>query len=74
MDKASHSAKCTITNEQGFVPIDSIQYPLLCSKASDQEATVLIPYQLYSRPVKQLGFAVIILAIADLDFERVVGV
>ncbi|CAJ1347033.1 unnamed protein product, partial [Effrenium voratum] len=48
VDKASHSAKCTITNEQGFVPIDSIQYPLLYSKGSDQEATVLIPYQLYS--------------------------
>eukprot|EP00439_Symbiodinium_sp_Y106_P074328 s741_g14.t1 len=49
VDAASHAAKCTITNEQGFVPIDSIQYPLLYSKASDQEATVLIPYQLYSR-------------------------
>ena len=49
VDKASHSAKCTITNEQGFVPIESIQYPLLYSKASDQEATVLIPYQLYSK-------------------------
>ncbi|CAE7828917.1 unnamed protein product [Symbiodinium sp. CCMP2592] len=49
VNKASHSAKCTIANEQGFVPIDSIQYPLLYSKASDQEATVLIPYQLNCR-------------------------
>ncbi|CAE7246446.1 HMGS [Symbiodinium sp. CCMP2592] len=45
VNKASHSAKCTIANEQGFVPIDSIQYPL----PSDQEATVLIPYQLNCR-------------------------
>ena len=47
--KMAHYAKCSINNEHGFVPIDSIQYPLLYNKDTEQEATVLLPYQLYSR-------------------------
>ena len=38
--KMAHYAKCSINNEHGFVPIDSIQYPLLYSKDTEQEATV----------------------------------
>ena len=38
VDKDTHSAKCSISNDQGFVPIESIQYPLVYSKVSDQEA------------------------------------
>ena len=47
--KMAHYAKCSINTEHGFVPIDSIQYPLLYSRDTEQEATVLLPYQLYSR-------------------------
>ena len=47
--KTKQFAKCSITNEQGFVTMDSILYPLVYSKTSESEATVLLQYQLYHR-------------------------
>ena len=48
-EKTKQFAKCSITNEQGFVAMDSILYPLVYSKTTDSQATVLLPYQLYRR-------------------------
>ncbi|CAE7223584.1 unnamed protein product [Symbiodinium sp. CCMP2592] len=47
--KTKQFAKCPITNEQGFVSMDSLLYPLVYSKTTESEATVLLPYQLYHR-------------------------
>ena len=48
-EKTKQFAKCAITYEQGFVAMDSILYPLVYSKTTDSQATVLLPYQLYRR-------------------------
>ena len=50
--KMAHYAKCSINNEHGFVPIDSIQYPLLYNKDTEQEATVLHPVPAIQQALK----------------------
>ena len=47
---AKHYAKCKISNQSGFIPMETIQYALVSHKdASSEEATVLLPYQFYCR-------------------------
>ncbi|CAE7256692.1 unnamed protein product [Symbiodinium sp. CCMP2592] len=38
--KTKQFAKCSITNEQGFVSMDSLLYPMVYSKTTEREATV----------------------------------